>query len=137
MNVSPFPFPNPVFLLAATTAAGAAAAATLRRILQGLVLIEAGIDLEFNAHLADFRSCFRRITRDAGIGRAAPRFDLIRTDSGGPNEEHLRRIGDAGMAAGSFFVVAELSLEPGAIVDTTLFVVIRQRVHLRVRSLPF
>src|SRR6267142_2556482 len=84
-----FPVPGPVILL---TAAGAATAATLSRILQGLVLIEAGVDLKLNTHLADL---------------------------------------------GSFFVVAELGLEPGAIVQAALFVIVRQRVHLRFRAFPF
>src|SRR5262245_56354199 len=124
-------------LLAAATAARSATAATLRRVLQGLVLIEAGIDFELNTHFADLKCSFRRVTGNAGVRRSSPRFDLILADARRTNEKHLRRIGDAGVAAGSFFVVAELGLQPCTIVQTALFVVIRQRVHLRVRALPF
>ena len=79
--------------------AGPAAAAALRRILQQLVLIDAGVDLELDAHLADLGGRLRRIAGHAGILRTAPRLDLILADAGRTDEQHLRRVADAGMAA--------------------------------------
>ncbi len=48
-----------------------------RRALEQFVLIDAGVDLELDAHLADFGRCLRWIARDARVLRTSPRFDLI------------------------------------------------------------
>src|SRR5262245_15275786 len=112
-------------------AAAPAAAAALRRILEQLVLTDAGVHLELDAHLADVRRRLCRIARHPGVLRPAPRLDLIFADTGRPDEEHLRRVADAGVAADHLVVVAERGLHPGTVMVAARLVVVGQREHLR------
>src|SRR5918993_147184 len=67
----------------------AGAAARPRRVLQRAVLIERGIHLELDAHLADLGRRLRRIAGNAGICRPSPRLDLILANPRRPHVQHL------------------------------------------------
>src|SRR5262245_14588276 len=91
---------------APSAAAAPAASAARRRILEQLVLVDAGVHFELDAHLADVGRRLRRIAGDAGVLRTAPRLDLVLADAGRTDEQHLRGVADAGVAADRVLVVA-------------------------------